>query len=117
MSCFRIAKCCFEEADDVKIMPVRVFFASKNGSQGQSNHILKQALRPNENQSHHYAGIFFLSYYTDPETALIINYARDPDNEGDVILGSRAAGDAYTLRYFTLDLNVLPIFIGNLGAP
>jgi hypothetical protein len=44
MSCFRSAKSCFEEADDVDIMPVGVFFASKNGPQGRSNHILKQAL-------------------------------------------------------------------------
>ena len=55
-------------------------------------------LAPEFNQSHHYAGIFFVSYYTGPTIGIIINYARDTDNRGDILLGEKAALDAGSFR-------------------
>ncbi|MCC6187565.1 MAG: hypothetical protein IT318_00910, partial [Anaerolineales bacterium] len=61
----------------------------------------KDSLTPGDNQSHHYAAMFFLSYFVDPEAAMIVNYARDPDNPGDVNLGNRAATQAYAFRFYS----------------
>jgi len=47
----------------------------------------------NENQSHHYAGIFTLGYFTETNTASFVNWGRDYDNPGDVTLGNVAATD------------------------
>ncbi len=53
---------------------------------------------PNENQSHHFAGLFFLSYYTGSTIGIMINHLRDPDNPGDINLGKQAALDASAYR-------------------
>jgi len=53
---------------------------------------------PSGNQSHHYVGIFFISYYAGPTIGISINYARDTDNSGDILLGERAALDAGSFR-------------------
>jgi hypothetical protein len=54
---------------------------------------------PTYNQSHHYAGIFVLGYFTEPNTASFVNTVRDIGNPGDISLGNIAAGHgwAYSL--------------------
>jgi len=57
------------------------------------------------NQSHHYAGIFFLGYFAEPETAFLVNAGRDlfdkrGINYGDINLGTQASIDAYNFRYY-----------------
>jgi RHS repeat-associated protein len=47
-----------------------------------------------QNQSHHYAGTFYLSYFFSPDLAKLINLIRDPSNPGDILLGNEAADDA-----------------------
>lgn len=49
-----------------------------------------------ENQSHHYAAIFFLAYFGTQDVASVVNYARDSvfrPNPGDANLGEAAATD------------------------
>jgi len=48
---------------------------------------------PTYNQSHHFAGLFFLGYFAGSDSAKIINFARDYNNEGDLRLGNLAADD------------------------
>ncbi|HVN53756.1 MAG TPA: hypothetical protein VMT46_05450 [Anaerolineaceae bacterium] len=67
------------------------------GNDGLDSHYT-DTLSPNDNQSHHYAGIFFLSYHVGSESAIAINYFRDTDNPGDINLGRQAALDAYVFR-------------------
>ena len=55
---------------------------------------------PKDNQSHHYVGLFFLSYFIDPEAAMAVNYARDSTNGGDIALGNQAAVDAYFFHFY-----------------
>jgi hypothetical protein len=71
--------------------------------------------RPGENQSHHYAGMFVLSYFAEPEAGVIINLIRDPDNPGDINLGNAAASDAYFFRYNTSDITSLASMILSLS--
>jgi hypothetical protein len=76
----------------------------QEGNQGLSP-IYEDSIHPGSNQSHHYAGIFFLSYYVEPEIAIIVNLVRDPDNSGDISLGNKAAIDAYFYRYYSMPLS------------
>jgi RHS repeat-associated protein len=87
-----------EAAWDARHGPVLPFLNESNS--GLSSEFY-DSLNPNENQSHHYAGLFFLSYHTEPESAIIVNLARDPDNAGDILLGNRAADHAYWFRYYS----------------
>jgi RHS repeat-associated protein len=52
---------------------------------------------PDDNQSHHYAGIFYLAYPTGPIVGKIINLGRDTNNPGDQLLGQQAASDVATI--------------------
>ncbi len=68
-------------------------------------------IRRNVNQSHHYAGMFFLGYYMDPAAATAINHRRDSNNPGDIMLGDQAINDAYIFNNY-LDLgNVSPFIV------
>jgi hypothetical protein len=51
-----------------------------------------------DNQSHHYAGIFFLGYYVTSPLSNYLAYGRDTDNPGDVALGEIAVGEANRFR-------------------
>ncbi len=53
-----------------------------------------------DNQSHHYTGQFFLGYYIKPLYASIISYARDYDNQGDLILGEIGTRDGLYFHRF-----------------
>jgi RHS repeat-associated protein len=75
------------------------------------------SLNPTDNQSHHYAGIFFLSFHAEIEVATAINYGRDPDNPGDIALGNRAAQDAYIFRYYLESPSDMVRIILGLGRP
>jgi hypothetical protein len=66
------------------------------------------------NQSHHYAGLFFLGYYIDPIAATAINHRRDSNNPGDIMLGDQAIEHAYF--YYPL-LGYLSPFIASLTSP
>jgi hypothetical protein len=54
---------------------------------------------PTLDQAHHYAGIFVLGYFTEPNSASFVNTMRDLGNPGDIALGNFAAGSgwAYSL--------------------
>lgn len=62
---------------------------------------INSQLQPEVNQSHHYAGLFFLGFFTDVPTAVAVNIARDTIdpgpplaiayNPGDIALGNVAA--------------------------
>ena len=60
------------------------------GNQGLAPQFI-DSLDPSTNQSHHYAGVLFLSYFAGGGPGAVINYARDPDNPGDINLGTIAA--------------------------
>jgi len=75
--------------------------------------IFLDSIHIKENQSHHYAGIFYLSYFFSPPLAQAINFGRDPTNLGDILLGNKAADDAllfsmapdqliYLMTYYSL---------------
>jgi len=51
--------------------------------------------RSGENQSHHYAGFFFLGYYIGPDYPDLIGIVRDIGNAGDIRLGEAAADDGW----------------------
>jgi hypothetical protein len=51
-------------------------------------------LGQNENQTHHYAGIFYASYFLGEPVGQFANISRDFDNPGDVSLGEIAAANA-----------------------
>ena len=61
------------------------------------------SLHLGENASHHYAGLFFLGYFTNGHLAASVNIARDADwwngefNGGDLLLGDVAAYDGGNL--------------------
>lgn len=70
------------------------------------------------NQSHHYAGIFFLAYFETPIVAHAANFMRDPDNPGDINLGNAALIDAWSFRQSTsTDLGILADMISALIQP
>ena len=71
-----------------------------------------QDIHPSDNQSHHYAGLFFLGYFSGGGTAQIINFARDSDNPGDLNLGSGAAEDGTNFHNAT-DLSTIGDLILN----
>ena len=57
------------------------------------------------NQSHHYAGVFFSSFFAEPVPALIANAPRDlfdtgGPNSGDLTLDLQATSDAYYFKYY-----------------
>ena len=72
-------------------------------------------INESENQSHHYAGIFFLAYYTDYEIAMTVNYLRDTNNPGDMNLGNTAAYQAYFFRYYFYEPSALAQLIDGLS--
>jgi hypothetical protein len=61
----------------------------------------QDSVHPGENASHHYAGLFFLGYFTNGHLAAAANLGRDADvwngadefNSGDIMLGDAAAYD------------------------
>jgi len=73
---------------DAKDGPTLPFLTE--GNQGLPSQYI-DSLSPSANQSHHYAGILFLSYFAGGGPGAIVNYARDPDNPGDINLGTLAA--------------------------
>jgi RHS repeat-associated protein len=77
--------------------PLPIFAISDNGL--QPFYLDSQG---GENQSHHYAGSFFLGYYIGPNAATLVNIARDidPFNFGDLTLGTVAAYDGWIFHLF-----------------
>lgn len=63
-------------------------------NEGLDSDFFDSKLGPNENQTHHYAGIFYASYYLGEPIGQFSNVVRDLDNPGDVGLGEIAAADA-----------------------
>jgi len=61
-------------------------------------------LEGNDNQSHHYAGLFFAGYYTSPVGGFVVDYIRDAMpftgglNPPDMYLGAVAAEDGWNFR-------------------
>jgi hypothetical protein len=94
----------YQAALEARGGPLLPFLNEGNGNLGAPYH---DSLAPNDNQSHHYAGLYFLSYFAEPEVAVAINVLRDPDNNGDIALGNRAASQAYYFRYYAADLAVV----------
>ena len=74
------------------------------------------SLAPKDNQSHHYAGLFFLSYFYGEGLTDITNLGRDWDNPGDINLGTDAATDATVIR-FVSDFSELSDYISAYGNP
>ncbi len=62
---------------------------------GYSNDGLPSKYLDGDNQSHHYAGIFTLGYFTDSNIASSINVGRDISNPADIALGNVAAGHGW----------------------
>jgi RHS repeat-associated protein len=58
-------------------------------------------IEPADNQSHHYAGLFVLSYFQKEVVSHFIGYVRDPNNVGDIVLGNIAINDASRFRQTT----------------
>jgi RHS repeat-associated protein len=71
-------------------------------------------VKSTENQSHHYAGIFFLAYFFGSNEAMALNYGRDSKNPGDVNLGNAASVDAF-LFSFSSNLGSVADMISWLG--
>ncbi|MBI5822914.1 MAG: RHS repeat-associated core domain-containing protein, partial [Chloroflexi bacterium] len=75
------------------------------------------------NQSHHYAGVFFSSYFAEPIPALIANIPRDlfdrgGPNFGDLTLDFQATFDANEFKYNPgSNANSIANFILNLMGP
>jgi len=92
--------------------PFRSFL--NEGNAGLANQFWD--IHPGENQSHHYAGIFFLSYFFGAGTGEAINYLRDSNNPGDINLGNGAAEDSLTIRN-TNDLSLIGELIVNYSSP
>jgi len=86
------------------------------GNQGLSPQFT-DSLDPRTNQSHHYAGILFLSYFVGGGPGAIANYARDPDNPGDINLGTVAAihGALLTGSAWKFTIQDLPVWIDSLS--
>jgi hypothetical protein len=57
------------------------------------------SLEPQANQSHHFAGNFYLGYFAGYTQAGFVNLARDFDNPGDINLGAAAALAGAFFRY------------------
>jgi RHS repeat-associated protein len=74
----------------------------KEGNQGLDQAFIDSKL-PRDNQSHHYVGIFVLSYYEGVDLAANMNYLRDTDNPGDIALGQAAAVQGTLYREGMID--------------
>ena len=75
------------------------------GNQGLPEKFLDE--KGKQNQTHHYTGIFFLSYFFSNGPAKLINFVRDPGNPGDILLGNEAANDAFLFSNSPEDLIVI----------
>jgi hypothetical protein len=87
----------FSAAIDARNGPTQTFLNEGNG--GLVPQYL-DSLDPTANQSHHYAGILYLSYFSGGDTGAVVNLARDiynpktrsiEANPGDIQLGTIAA--------------------------
>jgi RHS repeat-associated protein len=61
------------------------------GNDGLASAYIDTLNGPTANQSHHFTGLFYLGYNAGFGAAAAVNYARDPDNPGDIYLGTAAA--------------------------
>jgi len=88
---------------------VKSYLAYKNTGLSQIYIDVNEAF----DQSHHYAGLFFLGYFTGPEIPWIIGIGREwgDNNPGDILLGDRAAIDAYYFRYYSGNLESISDYI------
>ncbi|MDZ7844617.1 MAG: RHS repeat-associated core domain-containing protein [Anaerolineales bacterium] len=70
-----------------------------------------------QNQSHHYAGLFYLGYFAGPEIGWLAGVVREigDKNPGDALLGDQAALDAYYFRYYSGDLKNISNYITRLS--
>lgn len=84
------------------------------GNDGLDNQYL-DSLDPAQNQSHHYAGLFFFGYFTGAGGGVVGNLLRDADpgefNAGDIRLGNVAAVDG--ARLGSSIWNASPIDVSN----
>ena len=99
---------------DAKRGPVLPFLHENN--QGLLPQYM-DTLDPRANQSHHYAGILFLSYFAGGLPGFIGNYARDTNNPGDINLGTVAAihGALLTGSAWRFTIQNLPAWIDSLS--
>jgi RHS repeat-associated protein len=77
-------------------------------------------LQGTENQSHHYAGLFFMGYYTSPVGGNIVDFIRDGNAINgitipDIYLGNIAARDGWNLRTGRISPVDMPGIIANLS--
>ena len=80
---------------------VDLFFCGADNNDGLNSQyfeVVNGKVFPNDNQSHHYAGAFFLGYYGGMTGGLAGNYFRDVHNPGDIALGNAAVVDAVAIR-------------------
>jgi len=100
-------------------------YESRHGPAQPFNHEGNQGLDPDyldslgrrQNQSHHYAGIFFLGYYAGPQASSIIELGRDSDNPGDLRLGGVAARHGYYFSLFMDPSLVSIVILSLLNSP
>lgn len=89
----------FDAAWEARGGPLLGFY--HEGNQGLKSKYV-DTLNPEANQSHHYAGAFFVAYFTGATPGLVTNLVREIQpgefNPGDIYLGSAATLHAIYLR-------------------